>query len=832
MFDRFVLVLLTVAVLVVSRAASAGVDRWTPIGPVGAPITYIAADPHVPSTLYASDGQHLFKTTDTGTTWRPTLALPTTFEVTVTSFLCPTAYFVHPASGAIFASACYGLFRSVDSGNSWQTLSAPGVPFSVIGGDPSNGLVVYGLIGHPGETGPSNGEAVKSADGGATWASLGLPSPNGGITSIIVDAVQPQVLYAIGANGAFRSIDGGAHWASANTGLPASYIINLVQIGTKLVLATYGYGIFVSTNQATTWSPSNIGLTDGRVVALVASPGSVSPLYLLAGDPVNFGSVLSSFRSTDDAATWTAVGSLVLGDRGLAVPLAAGPPPNVFSSTTAGMVISKDGAATWQAVSTNSGLPHVPVRTVLVDSGDPTTIYAASFFNVGYRSRNRGAQWTELGFFAGYAPSPAAVSPTRNGIVYGISSDLVRSADYGDNWVDFLFLPLIAGTTFQTVKESTADANVIVFGANRFVGEPIPSSPVVKISNDSGATWQDATAGLPFAAHLGAIAIDPTDAQTMYAGVNNLIFKTINGGALWVNMSSGLSQATIFEIAINSLQPSILYAATAPANSNDRNAGGLYISLDGATTWTFCQALGHFALTSVVVDPHQPTTLYVGSNGQGVFRSADAGQTWTPISDGLNSIDALRVQSVAIDSIDTRNLYIGTDAGAFVVTLAQPGRVATVIEYYAPQFDDYFITPVMDEIHVLDTQVIPGWYRTGYSFEAYVEPTPGADPLCRFYIPPASHFFSGLAAECAAVLAFNVPPFVFESSNSFYLPAPDMTTGVCPSGLIPVYRLYNNKPMLTNHRYTTDLAVKAQMVTKGYIAEGYGPNRVMMCAPN
>jgi len=82
------------------------------------------------------------------------------------------------------------------------------------------------------------------------------------------------------------------------------------------------------------------------------------------------------------------------------------------------------------------------------------------------------------------------------------------------------------------------------------------------------------------------------------------------------------------------------------------------------------------------------------------------------------------------------------------------------------------------------------------------------------------------------VLEFNVPPFVYESSNSFYLPAPDMTTGACPAGLIPVYRLYNNKPMLTNHRYTTDVAIRAQMVDKGYIAEGYGPDKVMMCSPN
>ena len=194
MFDRFIFVLLAIAVLGISQASVAGVDRWTPIGPVGAPITYIAADPRVASTLYASDGQHLFKTMDTGTTWRATMALPTPFEVTVTSFLCPTSSLHCSLLSERFCATAYlGLFRSTDGGNSSQTLSAPGAPFSVIGGDPSNGLVVYGLIGHPGEIGPSNGDAVKSTDGGATWAPLGLPSPNGGVTSIVADAMQPGV---------------------------------------------------------------------------------------------------------------------------------------------------------------------------------------------------------------------------------------------------------------------------------------------------------------------------------------------------------------------------------------------------------------------------------------------------------------------------------------------------------------------------------------------------------------------------------------------------------------------------------------------------------------
>jgi hypothetical protein len=36
----------------------------------------------------------------------------------------------------------------------------------------------------------------------------------------------------------------------------------------------------------------------------------------------------------------------------------------------------------------------------------------------------------------------------------------------------------------------------------------------------------------------------------------------------------------------------------------------------------------------------------------------------------------------------------------------------------------------------------------------------------------------------------------------------------------------------SNHRYTTSLAIKATMIGKGYIAEGYGPDQVTMCSPH
>ncbi len=55
-------------------------------------------------------------------------------------------------------------------------------------------------------------------------------------------------------------------------------------------------------------------------------------------------------------------------------------------------------------------------------------------------------------------------------------------------------------------------------------------------------------------------------------------------------------------------------------------------------------------------------------------------------------------------------------------------------------------------------------------------------------------------------------------------------TGVCPAGTTPIYRVFSDRAD-ANHRYMTDRAVRDFMVASGWLAEGDGPDLVVMCAP-
>jgi hypothetical protein len=182
-------------------------------------------------------------------------------------------------------------------------------------------------------------------------------------------------------------------------------------------------------------------------------------------------------------------------------------------------------------------------------------------------------------------------------------------------------------------------------------------------------------------------------------------------------------------------------------------------------------------------------------------------------------------------------LTVSTSDGPYTVPAIYAGRTsgaATVdaVEFYNLGLDHYFITWVANEIAILDAGLKShGWARTGKHFPVYPTAQPGASPICRFYIPPDkgnSHFYGRGVDECTSTAQKN-PTFVNEDPAFMHMILP--TNGACPANTtIPVYRVFSNRPD-ANHRYMIDPALRDQMVAQGWLAEGDGPDLVVMCAP-
>lgn len=189
------------------------------------------------------------------------------------------------------------------------------------------------------------------------------------------------------------------------------------------------------------------------------------------------------------------------------------------------------------------------------------------------------------------------------------------------------------------------------------------------------------------------------------------------------------------------------------------------------------------------------------------------------------------VMALARAGVPMQNLATNF-AGASGSVSAGPAT-AIAVEYYNASLDHYFLTHLAGEIAILDAGVtIKGWTRTGQSFAVYAAVGAGTSPVCRFYIPPEkgdSHFYGRGTAECDATGQQN-PSFQNEDAQFFHVVLP--VAGECTAGLVAVYRVFSNRAD-ANHRYMVDRALRNQMVAKTppWLAEGDGPDLVVMCVP-
>lgn len=180
---------------------------------------------------------------------------------------------------------------------------------------------------------------------------------------------------------------------------------------------------------------------------------------------------------------------------------------------------------------------------------------------------------------------------------------------------------------------------------------------------------------------------------------------------------------------------------------------------------------------------------------------------------------------------------LACDIGAVERVAGEPVK-DTAFEFYHAGFGHYFITNNFNEAFSLDVGGTMGWVRTGEFFDIYggdllVVSAKAADlaRVCRFFstafAPKSSHFYApeGLGCEGTKQNA----DWTFEG-NVFNTTLPS-AAGICPDGGKPIYRLFNNgQTGAPNHRFTTSLDVRAQMIASGFVPEGAGIG-VGMCSP-
>jgi photosystem II stability/assembly factor-like uncharacterized protein len=161
----------------------------------------------------------------------------------------------------------------------------------------------------------------------------------------------------------------------------------------------------------------------------------------------------------------------------------------------------------------------------------------------------------------------------------------------------------------------------------------------------------------PYAGRITGVAVSPSDANTIYiAAAGGGVWKTTNGGTNWTPLTDNLSDGSgnpiplfMGSIAIDPLNPNIIYAGTGEANNSlDSFAGrGILKSTNAGATWTLLNDRGAFEGSTVAkIVPISDNLVYAvvdgygsshdhGTPNLGVYRSTDGGATWTDTTFGF-----------------------------------------------------------------------------------------------------------------------------------------------------------------------------------------------------
>lgn len=192
-----------------------------------------------------------------------------------------------------------------------------------------------------------------------------------------------------------------------------------------------------------------------------------------------------------------------------------------------------------------------------------------------------------------------------------------------------------------------------------------------------------------------ALVIDPVQPGTMYAaGVSGGVWKSVNAGGQWRWISDEFSHLGVSALALDPINPKVLYAGTGEVFTRGPRGNGIYRTADGGETWQHLAFTGnnvdfHY-VSDIVVSRRDPRLLYAATE-TGVWRSLDRGATWTRTLAGATGCDDLvirttRTADVVLASCGRRGGSIWRNAqahaqGLWVKVLAEPamGRTALAI---------------------------------------------------------------------------------------------------------------------------------------------------------
>ncbi|HJW34745.1 MAG TPA: hypothetical protein VJ505_15465 [Holophagaceae bacterium] len=657
-----------------SPLAALGGLPFRSIGPArtSGRVVDIVVDPTRPATWYVAAGSGgVWKTENAGTSWTPILEREGSYAIGCITLdpKDPLTIWVGSGENNSHRSVGFGdgVYKSVDGGRTWENVGLKtSEHIGKILVDPKDSRVVY--VAAQGPLWSAGGERglYKTTDGGKTWKAVLTVSEHTGVSDVVMDPRNSEVLYAAAyqrRRHVWTLIDGGPESA-----------------------------IHKSTDGGLTWKKLAGGLPKEEMgrIGLAISPQDPDVVYATIEAANKEGGF---FRSTDGGANWEKRSPWVSGAAMYYQELFADPTraDRVYAMDTF-MQVSDDAGKTWRRVGEKD--KHVDNHALWIDPAEGRHLLAGCDGGV-YESHDQGATWSfkanlpiaqfyrvavdnALPFYNVYGGTQDNFSlggPSRTTKAHGATNEDWFATQSGDG-----FYSQVDPEDPDTVYSESQYGGLARF--DRRTGEAMDIQPVAA-PGEPPLRWN----------WDSPLLLSPHQAKRVYFAANKL-FRSDDRGNTWTPVSPDLTR----QLDRNSLKVmgrawSVDAVARHASTSNYGNIvalaespkaegllfvgtddGLLQVSEDGGKAWrkldTFPGVPDRTYTSSLSASPHRAEVVYAAFNNHKngdfkpyLLRSADRGRTWVSIAGNLPARGPVHV--IREDPAREGLLYAGTEFGLF-----------------------------------------------------------------------------------------------------------------------------------------------------------------------
>ncbi len=338
---------------------------------------------------------------------------------------------------------------------------------------------------------------------GPKWDTAHREAPQ--VIQILIDPSNPSIIYAGTNQGVYRSTDGGETWEPRNGGLGGYgdlVVSGIVRHPTNpdiLYIATWGYGLFKSTDAGRNWTRLTDPLATGIQAMAALPPG------------------LPEVRAGGYSYSWG------MPEMPEAVP---GKP---FAPDSPDMLRPRPEAHAVDLQGLPRSLSWTPVRRVAINPGNPSEIYACIDAGAGlYKSTDGGSTWSRVNL----GPPAGVITASARTYVFAPSNSDIRYASFG-SWGESggFYRTTNGGTSWTAVGGSTITRTVIAVAIH-------PTNPNIVLagtsggglyrSTDGGNSWTLVSSGLDDDTFF-SLAFALSNSSIAYAGGYNWVYISTDG---------------------------------------------------------------------------------------------------------------------------------------------------------------------------------------------------------------------------------------------------------------------------------------------------------------